>query len=54
MTKTETSLLGTDIRVLTNNGISFMKMNTQQNQRRVNSTKTSVSTLIETSTLLLK
>jgi hypothetical protein len=53
MLKTETSLSGTDIRDSTNNGTSSMLMNTQRNQRRENSTRTSVSMLKDHSTLSL-
>jgi hypothetical protein len=54
MTRTETSLLGTDTTVSTNNGTSSTPMNTQLNQSRENTMKTSVSMLKETSTLYLR
>jgi hypothetical protein len=45
--KTETSLYGTNITESTSNGMSFMLMNTQRNQRRENSMKNSDSMLKE-------
>ena len=49
--KTETSLSGTDIRDLTNNGTSSTLTNTQRNQRRENSTRNSDSMFKDHSTL---
>jgi hypothetical protein len=54
MMKTETSLPGTSIRETTRNGTSSMLMNIQKSQPRVNSTKTSVSTLKDHSISSLK
>ena len=49
--KTETSKSGKRTLILVNNGMSSMLMNTQRSQRRENSMNSSVSMLIETSTL---
>jgi len=53
MLKTETLLLETKDHNFTNNGTSSMLMNTKKNQRKVSSTKSSVCTLTELSTLFL-
>ena len=50
MMKTETSLSTTNMENLTNNGTLFMLIKCQKNQRKENSTKTSVSMLKENST----
>jgi hypothetical protein len=50
----ETSLWVTKELLSINNGISFMLTNGRENQERVNSMKTSVSTLKETSILSQK
>jgi hypothetical protein len=51
MMKTKTSSCTTSIKDSTSNGMSFMPMNTQKSQSKVNSMNNTVCTLREISTL---